>query len=205
MSVSNHVLSLMPQQAVIQDIEFLKMITKGHASAYTIYAFMKKQAEVNEKQKVISYKNVAERMLRLVKDGLIEEAEIDGKHQSIHGRKDYRLTWNGIMNLIPSLNKEDIKTLIGYLSKTFGDESFGQGVVGILLLREFNDVNILLDEYSKHINIPEFMRLKRALMKYPASSGLKEVYRALGMLYESEQFVQSIEKHGTELMQIIGK
>lgn len=191
----------MPQQAIIEDREFLKMIIRGHASAYRIHAAMKKQAEVDEKQPIISYSNIAERMLRLLRDGLIEESEINGR-RSIHGRKDYRLSLNGIMDLMSSLNKEDIKTLIDYLSKTSGDESFGQGVVGILLLTKFNDVNILLDEYSKHISIPELMLLKRALMKYSTLSGLKDVYRALGILYESERFVQSMEKHGMEPMQI---
>ena len=160
----------MPQQVVIKDSEFLKMITRGHTSAYTIFTAMKKQAEVDEKERVITYKNIGERILRLARDGLIEVTETD--ERSIHGRKDYQLTLNGIMNLMSSpLNKEDVKMIIDYLSKiSAGNESFSQGFVGTLLLTKLNDVNILLDEYAEHINIPELMRLKRALMKYSKSS-----------------------------------
>ena len=107
----------MPQQVIIEDNEFLRMITKGYTSAYAIHRVMKKEAEVNEKLKVISYKNIAERMLRLVKDGLIEETEeIDGK-RSIHGRKDYKLTNKGALSLIPHImtHPEDVKNISEYI------------------------------------------------------------------------------------------
>lgn len=155
----------MPQQAVIEDNEFLKMITKGHASAYTISAFMKEQqqeaateTDEKQKQKVISYKNVAERMLRLARDGLIEEAE-----RSLHGRKDYKLTIKGIEQLIFSdvIHKEDVKTIADYMDKYYYDSDGGHHAIGYGLMIRFADASSLLSEYLEYIKHPELKPINR--------------------------------------------
>lgn len=154
----------MPQQVVIEDIEFLKMIIQDHTSAYAIHTFMKKQAEVNEKQKVISYKNIAERMLRLVKDGLIEETTemiLFGK-RSIHGRKDYRISEKGLEQLIFStiIHKEDVKTIADYLDKYYHDDG-GHHCLGYWLMMRFADANVLLSTYMDYIGHPELKLVHR--------------------------------------------
>lgn len=194
---------VMPAQIVIEDREFLKMITKGHASAYAISAFMKKQAETDEKQPVISYSNVAERMLRLLRDGLIEEAEIDSK-KSIHGRKDYRLTSAGIralMTNINELNEEDIKPIMDYLSRAYGDDrEFGEILVFIHLLANLDNTLLFLEAFTENVKTPKLIPLKRALIKDLTSFKFKE----LAKLYNSGSLAEVSEsepmlKHVMEL------
>jgi hypothetical protein len=154
----------MPQQPVIEDIDFLKKITQGHASAYKIHAAMKKQAEVNEKQPMISYSNIAERMLRLARDGLIEVTQVDTR--SIHGRKDYRLTSKGIHALIfPDANTLQIKdaiTLIDYLEKVYHDK---QLTVGIIFLARFVTSHALLEAYCRYVGRPDLIPMKRTAIE----------------------------------------
>ncbi|MGH9988710.1 MAG: hypothetical protein ACRD8W_32670 [Nitrososphaeraceae archaeon] len=193
----------MPQQAIVKDIEFLKMITKGHASAYTISAFMKKQAETEEKQPIISYSNIAERMLRLFRDGLIEEVQIDGK-RSIHGRKDYRLTSVGIralMTNIDALNEDDIKPIMDYFSKAYGDDrEFGEILVFTYLLANLDNTLFFIETFTENVNTPKLIPLKRALIKDLASFKFKE----LAQLYKSGSLAEISEsepmfQHAMEL------
>lgn len=167
----------MPQQVVIKDIEFLKMIIRGYTSAYAIHRFMEKEAEASGKEgRVITYKNIGERILRLAKDGFIEVTEID--QRSIHGRKDYRLTSKGIQSLMPDtevINKEDVKALSDYVDKTHG--GIGQYSILLALLAKFFDMQFLLEEHVKRISQPELMPLKRALMKDLAPIEFKELFR----------------------------
>jgi hypothetical protein len=154
----------MPQQVVIEDNEFLKMIARGHTSAYAIHKFMEKQAAAeandNEKQQqrpLITYKNIGVRMLRLAKDGLIQEETdimIVGI-RSMHSRKDYKITIKGIEQLIFSTNihKEDIKTIADYLDKYHPNER--HHALGYGLMIRFADASSLLSEYLEYIKHPE--------------------------------------------------
>jgi hypothetical protein len=174
----------MPQQVVIKDADFLKMIVRGYTSAYSIYISMKKEAEA-EKGKSITYKNIGERMLRLARDGLIEESEIDKR--SIHGRRDYRLTSEGIRALMPNtevINEDDVTSLMEYLSKAYSNDdddddqsAFAEVVVGQYLLGGLFNMLSLCEAYSEHISTPELMPLKRALKKDLASFRPKETLK----------------------------
>jgi hypothetical protein len=184
----------LPQQPVIEDIDFLKMITQGHASAYKIHAAMKEQAAVDEKQPIISYSNIAERMLRLARDGLIEETEINGK-RSIHGRKDYKLTAKGIHVLVPDterMNMQDMKALVNYLSKDKTVEGDKQLLtVYHDFIGGFLDMKFLLEDYSKYLDRPKLMPLKYALTKDMASIEFREI-KKLSKSKSSEQLVKPV-------------
>lgn len=187
----------MPQQAIIKDNEFLKMITKGCYSAYRIHAAMKEQV----KQPIISYSNIAERMLRLARDGLIEEVEeVEGK-RSKHGAKLYRLTQEGIRTLmtnIDALNEEDIKPIMEYLSKAYGDDrEFGEILVFIHLLANLDNTKLFLEAFAEHVNTTRLIPLGAALMKDLTSIEFKETRKALGMMSKLEPglrpMIESIE------------
>jgi hypothetical protein len=168
----------MPQYAIIGDIDFLKMITYGHASAYKIHAYLEKLAEVDENQPIISYSNIAERLLRLARDGLIEETVIEGK-RSVHGRKDYKITSKGIHALMPDteiISMLDLKALVGYLSKDKTAEGDKQLLIlYYYLISGFRDMQFLLQHYAKYIDRPKLMPLKYALDKDLPAIELKEV------------------------------
>jgi hypothetical protein len=179
----------MPQQAIIKDIEFLKMITKGAASAYTIHKFIENQQATesendnDNKLPVITYKNIAERMLRLARDGLIQETDLD-KRSSVFGRKDYRLTSKGIralMTNINELNKKDIKPIMNYLGKAYGDDrEFGEIVVFVHLLAHLDNTVLFLEAFTENVKTPKLMPLKRALIKDLKSFKFKELAKLYG-------------------------
>lgn len=152
-----------PQQVVIEDNEFLKMIARGHTSAYDIHKFMETQAvEANDNGKqqqrpVITYKNIGVRMLRLARDGLIQEETdimIVGI-RSMHSRKDYKITIKGIEQLIFSnaIHKEDVKTIADYLDKHHPNER--HHALGFWFMIRFADASSLLNAYLEYINHPE--------------------------------------------------
>jgi hypothetical protein len=64
----------------------------------------------------MAYNNVNKRILNLAEEGLIEEAKIS---ESIHGRKDFKLTIKGLEHLMPHIitHPEDAKMIIEYMDR----------------------------------------------------------------------------------------
>lgn len=152
----------MPERIIIEDGRFLQLIIEGYTSAYTIHAAMEKASKTNEKSRMISYKSVTERLLGLAKAGLIEETQIVGK-PNIHARKDYKITAEGLMKLIPYLlahakyipAKDFVPILIEYMDKF----DFDKQAVGASLIQNYAFTTLTLNEYLKYIEIPEVVPL----------------------------------------------
>lgn len=64
----------------------------------------------------MAYNNVNKRIMNLVKDGLLEEVKIG---ESIHGRKDFKLTMKGLEQLMPHVtaHPESAKTIHAYMDR----------------------------------------------------------------------------------------
>jgi len=155
----------MPQQQeqqgriVVEDGELLMWIIEGKTSAYTIHAAMKERFKTNENRRKIAYSNVAERLLGLAKAGLIEETKI-GK-PSIHGRKDYKVTSDGMRKLIPYIlthSQELLPTYIApliteYMDKYIDKDDWDKQDFGYSIFNEYIWITIFLKEYLKHIDL----------------------------------------------------
>lgn len=151
----------MPQRLVLEDGEFLKLIVQGHTSAYAMNKILKEQAETNQNQRTMAYKNIIERLTGLVKTGLIEETkEIDNREPSIHGRRDYKVTMDGMKLLISYIMTrneekrrvpEEINGLIKYMHKSGVDKK----VIGDLLIDIVRSTIESVNHFLKLMELPE--------------------------------------------------
>jgi hypothetical protein len=97
------------------DKELILLVTKGYSSSYSMWAFMKR----NFQGKVMAYINVNKRVTRLVKAGFLEEIRPGSYTVNIHGRKDYKVTVKGMVQLIPHIltHHDEVKGLDQYMDK----------------------------------------------------------------------------------------
>ena len=128
------------------DKNIILLITKGYTSSYAIWAFMKKEAkEIGHGRRVMTYKNINTRVIKLFNAGFIEEVEQTGRPP--HGRIDYKVSMKGLEELIPDVlvHPEELKSVIEYMDK------FGLDIVsfGLLLLKKYTRMTELVHEYHK--------------------------------------------------------
>ncbi len=111
---------------------------------------------------LIAYKNINTRVLGLARAGLIEEVKIG--NNSIHGRKDYRVTLKGLEQLIlPSaikIQKGYVKTIVDHVNNKSYSATADRNILGRLLTDRFIDAANLLNEYLTYIQHPELMPIK---------------------------------------------
>ena len=131
------------------DMEFILLIMQGHASAYSIWTYMKDNPDV--RPRTTAYKNINQRLTRLARIGLLEgEVKFDVPG-STRGRRDYKVTMEGLERLIPYLieHPEEIQTVIAYMEKIGLDKN----LFGILLLEKHTGMSRLLNIYQDHTSI----------------------------------------------------
>lgn len=79
---------------------------------------MKKEAkEIGHGKKVMTYKNINTRVVKLFNIGLLEEVEQTGR--SPHGRIDYKVNMNGMRELISDIiaYPEEVHNIIQYMDR----------------------------------------------------------------------------------------
>lgn len=130
------------------EIEYLQLIMKGYSSAYAVWSLLKQKVEKDASVKLISYKNVNKRFIKLYNEGILEEVNIK---DNLHGRKDYKLTMKGLEQLIPYLltHPNEVKNLVKYM-ETFG---LDKNVFGISLINESAKATELLTLYQNNTSI----------------------------------------------------
>ena len=103
------------------DIEILIRITKGHSSSpYSVWVSMKKDSKTkNLDKKVMTYKNINKRVIKLANLGVIEEIKPDAYTVNLHGRKDYKLTIKGLPYLVDHIVvfPQDLESIKEHLDK----------------------------------------------------------------------------------------
>jgi hypothetical protein len=118
----------------------LLLIIRGYTSSYAIWSHIKN--EVKEKGttylKIMAYNNVNKRILNLAKNGLLEDVKTGIGEPSIHGRKDYKLTTNGLEQLTPYVitHPEYAKAIHEYMDRFNVDkQAFGNVLVDNVVSR----------------------------------------------------------------------
>lgn len=124
------------------------MVTNEFAtSAYATWLIMNEESGEN----AFSYKNIGKRFVRLAKHKILEEVKLEGV-ENLHGRKDYRLTNNGLAYLLPYIliHPEEVQSIVRYMDKFGVDKKgFGETLLRTLLL-----IAETIKEYQKFTNIP---------------------------------------------------
>lgn len=131
------------------DMKFMLLIIRGYASSYSIWTYMKNNPK--EYPKPIAYKNINQRLLRLARIGLLEgEVKFDTP-TSTHGRRDYKVTRNGLDQLIPYMKKhtEVVQDIIKYMDKIGADKN----LFGLILLEEHTHMTKLLNVFEDQTGI----------------------------------------------------
>jgi hypothetical protein len=99
----------------------------------------------------MGYKNVNKRMVRLCEAGFLEEIKPDAYTVNIHGRKDYKLTVNGMEQVILHIlmYPNELQNIIRYMNKIGLDKQLLEARLqeGYRLMVE------AVDEYQKITNI----------------------------------------------------
>jgi hypothetical protein len=146
--------SLSDLDATDSEIILLVIKGRGSASAYAVWTSMKKEArEKNLDRKVMTYRNINKRVVKLAKLGLIEEIKPDIQTINIHGRKDYRITVRGLESLIPHIMAypKDVKTIIEHMDK-FG---LDKKVIGDLLSDRIHSTVESVNQFLRFMELPE--------------------------------------------------
>lgn len=156
------------------DNEIILLVMKGRSSAYSVWTTMKKEArEKNLDRKVMTYRNINKRVIKLAKLGLIEEVtEPDVHAVNIHGRKDYKITVKGLECLIPHMMAypEDVKSIIKHMDKFGVDKK----VIGDLLKDRVRAIFESVNQFLRFMELPEieaiYSRKRAAEMRLLQSS-----------------------------------
>jgi hypothetical protein len=141
------------------DSEIILLIMKGKKSSYSVWAYMTKESKEGRRtKKVMTYRNINKRVIRLAKLGLIQEIKVDDPHSvNIHGRKDYKITLKGLECIIPQMiaYPEDIKTIIEYMDKFRVDKRSIGPVLAEKAASAFQSINQL----SRFMDSPEIKEM----------------------------------------------
>jgi hypothetical protein len=128
------------------DKEFMRLITKDHSSAYAVWSAYKKEHGT----KAMGYKNVNKRITKLLKAGFLEEIKPDSYTVNIHGRKDYKLTVDGMEQVILNIlmYPKEIQNIVRYMNQIGLDKQLLEARLqeGYRLMVE------AVDEYQKITN-----------------------------------------------------
>lgn len=135
------------------DRGFIWFIAMGNTSAYSVWLAMKEEVEREEGIKMMAYKNVNKRIIKLGNLGLIEELRPD--KYSLHGRRDFRVTNEGMKQLILHilLHPNDVTKIIEYMDKYAMDKK----TIANLLLRESHTIVETVSKFVKNTNLPELL------------------------------------------------
>lgn len=137
------------------DTEIILLVMKGRRSAYSVWTTMKKESrEKNLDIKVMTYRNINKRVIKLAKLGLIEEeTKLDVHAVNIHGRKDYKITTKGLECLIPHMMAypEDVKNIIEHMDKFGVDKK----VIGDLLKDRVRTTFESVNQFLRFMELPE--------------------------------------------------
>ena len=170
------------------DKDFLLLIIRGYTSSYAIWSHIKK--EVKEKGanntglKVMAYNNVNKRITNLAKDGLIEEVKI-GK-ESIHGRKDYRVSIKGLEHLMPHIiaHPQDARIITKYMDG-FGlddKQAFGNLIVS-KVISKIKSANEYLESVVKYLDFAPMLDIEQINQMLEPVKGyyktLEDIYNTL--------------------------
>jgi hypothetical protein len=151
------------------------LITKGTSSSYSIWSTMNKQLQ----GRGMAYININKRIRRLTKAGLLEETKIG---ESIHGRKDYKITMKGIEKLTPYIltHPEEVQNIIQYMDK-FGQD---KTAFGELLVFRIGFMLGVANVYLKSMGSPELTEIfsKKGAAQW---GKLKESMNELSVLMKS--------------------
>jgi hypothetical protein len=90
---------------------------------------MKRQAKdkdivTEDKQYVMTYKNINKRVIKLSRLGLVEGIKSSPYTVNIHGRRDYKLTMKGLLCLQDHIiaRPQDIRYIVEYMDKNQVDK-----------------------------------------------------------------------------------
>lgn len=123
----------------------LIMAIRNCTSAYSTWIQLVKEIGGN----ALSYKNVGKRIIKLWQSGMLKEVKLNV--QNIHGRKDYKLTMEG-MKLIASFaitHPEEIKNILQYIDRFRLDKP----LFGEYMLDKFASCIEAINEYGKYANL----------------------------------------------------
>lgn len=138
----------------------------------------------------MAYNNVNKRIVNLAKAGLLEETKIG---ESIHGRKDYKLTMKGLSELIPHIlaHPEEVKNIVRYIDQ-FGldKESFEE-----ILLDKIGSSLTMLSLYLTSVYRASFrVRLDKAEKRSTAKLSYNNEDEIYAFVNESiHRFKQSVK------------
>ena len=147
----------------------LLLVTKGCTSAYSVWVTMKKEARDGKRdinRKVMTYRNINKRVIRLAKLGLLEEIKPDVHTVNIHGRKDYEVSKTGISYLMPHImtHPGDANAIIMYMERVGLDKrAFGDLIISQVASR--------IDSASHHLeSLKSIYTVNRYLFDFAISS-----------------------------------
>lgn len=111
----------------------------------------KKAASAENSPKALAYKNINKRTVNLFRAGYLEEIKID--LVNMHGRKDYKVTIDGMEQLIPYLllqsKMDDFKAIAEYVLKSGLDDQLFRSI----LANKINDILIAADNYCRFVHV----------------------------------------------------
>lgn len=170
----------------LTDMEYMMLIIRGYASAYSIWTFMKDNPK--EYPKPTAYKNINLRLIRLARIGLLKgEVKFDVPG-STHGRRDYEVTMEGLERLIPYLidHSYEIQTVIEYI-ETIGLDTIS---FGLLLLKKYTSMTGLVHEYHKLVlsDISNVINEKGGDVYNIFVNAISNLYKDIGKV-QQKQFV----------------
>src|SRR5919106_990808 len=112
------------------DKNVILLITKGYTSSYAIWAFMKNEAKtLTHPKRVMTYKNINTRVVKLFNAGLLKEVELTGRPP--HGRIEYKVNIQGLEELIPDImvHPDELDNVVQYIDKTGLDKIIFQDLL----------------------------------------------------------------------------
>jgi hypothetical protein len=168
-------------------MEFMLLIIQGYASSYSIWSYMKDNPK--EYPKPTAYKNINQRLLRLARIGLLEgEIKFDSP-ESTHGRRDYKITMEGLKRLIPYFltYPESFKELIEYMNKSNLDKD----AFGNVLVRNAGSLVRVVNEYYKHADLHKSFE---GVFTPEGQAEMKELRKAAMKILKLERHLDELEK-----------
>jgi hypothetical protein len=160
------------------DVEILVRITKGYSSPssgsgssgsspYSVWASMKKDAKtksLDTTKKIMTYKNINKRVVKLANLGVIEEIKPDAYTVNLHGRKDYKLTIKGLPYLVHHVIvfPQDLESIKEHLDKIGLDRK----ILAKLLTDYSNAAIYTADKYRQLIRLPSVTKYEHKDGRY---------------------------------------
>ena len=158
------------------------LITQGCTSSYAVWAAMQKESRINHNSmKVLAYKNIHQHAINLAKEGYLEDVKLEAG-ANVHGRRDYKVTMQGMMQLIIHCIEypTDIKSLVTYMEQIKLDKQPFTDILVDTLGSLSYAVNLYLKDIEDNLTI----EWKNGHVTKVIHAGKEDIDIALDELYE---------------------